>query len=147
MEQLTKKKIGSLVALLQEKSPAELSAIIGGSISKESITWFKSIFIKGGVPTETLSKLLEKPDSDARQSSFKAAIAEEIEDHPKTEKLLKEIIAAIEKKTGKTNTMNVKGDNNNVFQDVKGSTIHIGNTVKQTHHGSGDNVAGDKIVK
>ncbi len=45
-----------------------------------------------------------------------------------------------------TNTLNVTGNNNKTYQGLSNSTI-TDNSTNQSHTGSGDNIAGDKIGK
>jgi hypothetical protein len=92
--------------------------------------------------------VLQAAPQDARQLGkieyiLEAAVKEE-------EGLLKELIALVEaakaqQNTTKNNTTTITGNNNQVFQNIKGSNINIGNTT-QHHHGTGDIVGGDKVV-
>jgi hypothetical protein len=47
--------------------------------------------------------------------------------------------------TNKTNTADITGNSNKVYQDIQDSTI-IDKSINQTHSGTGDNVGRDKII-
>jgi len=127
---------------------------VGGFISEfteATINWIKPLFLKeDGNLQKELQKLKENPDSEAKQNAVKAMLESEIEDNPETINYLKEIheklIGEDEEYQKIHNEINITGDNNRVYQNIKGSTI-TDNSVTQKHSGSGDNIGGNKITE
>jgi len=122
--------------------------------SDAAIKWIRPIFLKDDkeeAPKEVLADLQADPDEQLNADAAANAIAKALKKEPEAEQWLREIATLIAGKTGatiKNNTMTVTGDGNFSLQDVSGSSINFGNntTTQQTHHGSGDNVGGNKIV-
>jgi hypothetical protein len=130
------KKEGSIIKFISE-------------FSEETVKWIKPLFLKDDkTPQDVVQKLIENPESKAKQNALASSIESELEDKPGLEKYLKEIYEKISKNEDfvKSNVMNIQGNNNNAFQDIKGSNINI-NSNNQTHNGTGDNVGRDKIIK
>lgn len=93
-------------------------------------------------------ELLQAAPQDARQLGKIEYI---LEDAVKEEEsLLEELTALVEaakaqQNTTKNNTVTITGNSNQLFQNIEGSNINIGNTT-QNHHGTGDIVGGDKVI-
>jgi hypothetical protein len=101
--------------------------------TEATVNWIKPIFIReDGAPEKALKDLQEKPDSIVRQDAVKSSLAVALEDDPRAETLLREMVASIEEKKTKgeavtiTNSKNINmgnissggnvtlGDNNNI---------------------------------
>jgi len=90
-----------------------------------TIDWIRPLFLKDdGEVNKVMNDLETRPDDTLNQDDVKTTIAKFLRDNPTK---IEDIIKIIEK-------INETSDE----KDVK--------IVKQTHFGSGDNVAGNKIV-
>jgi len=97
----------------------------------------KNFFIKKD--KKNLVKKLEQ-DPEKYSGALELAIEEFAQKYPEFEQLILEIVKQAQADPGKTNFANAVGNNNQIFQDIKG------NITNQTHYGTGDNVAGDKKI-
>lgn len=94
--------------------------------TEATVNWIKPIFIKeDGTPEKVVKDLQEKPDSVAKQEVAKSLIASALEDNPQAEVFLQAMLKSIQEKD---------------------PTAPKGNIITQYHSGSGDNVAGNKII-
>jgi len=114
--------IGTVVGYLAKKLQDNKSVKdFFNEFTDATVAWIKPIFLKeDGEPKEELQKLEQNPGSESKQALVKAKLASELEDQPELAEQLRALYAAIQSKPG------------NITQ------------INQTHHGSGDNVGGDK---
>jgi predicted metal-dependent hydrolase len=141
---------GNILAQSQEllKQP-EIRGAVSGFLS-----WIGSkIFANKKAKQERLA-LIEKQKADEQTiNDLKSDIRSIVEDNEELQKELAEKVKEVElllKKANvqitKTNTANITGNSNKVYQDIQDSTI-IDKSINQTHSGTGDIVGRDKIDK
>ncbi len=133
--------------LKENKSIANLLA----DFTDASVAWIRPVFLKeDGTEKKIVKDLTENPDDTKLHDKVKTLIEDRAEDDDKALQLLTDMVAKIVEKTGQPlisnqNTSTITGNQNTVIQGVQNSNINIGNT-HQTHHGSGDIIAGDQIT-
>ena len=143
--------IGSIVGYLgsQLKKNKSISGFIS-EFTEATVNWIKPLFLKDdGSLQKEMQKLKENPESEAKQNAVKAMLESEVEDNPEAINYLQEIHDKLNEKDDDYqkihNEINVTGNYNKVYQNIKNSTI-ADSSVNQKHSGSGDNVAGNKIT-
>lgn len=114
--------------------------------SKDVYNWVKNLFTSQD-KAHALEVLEKKPDDTREQIRVEVVLEEILKQNTQ---LIPELTALVEAAKAEqinnsNNTSHVQGNNNNVIQGVNNSHINIGNT-NQHHTGSGDNVAGNKII-
>lgn len=140
---------GNILAQSQEllKQP-EIKGAVSGFIS-----WISSkIFANKKVSQEKLA-LIKQQEADAETiAGLKSNLEFVLDGNDELQKELAEKVKDLELllkqagvQTNKTNTANITGNSNKVYQDINNSTI-TDNSINQTHSGTGDNVGRDKII-
>lgn len=93
------------------------------NISEGAIDWFKSLFFKDDKPKKALLELQENPKNKEKQNIAKAIIENSIEDNPKFNNYLKELMEKLPKiENTISNSKNVNTGNVN----TGGGSFRIG---------------------
>ena len=114
-----------------------------------AVNWIRPLFLKeDGNPKEVLLKLLENPDSIARQSGIKSTLEIALEEDSKAMIHLKAIYDVLQSKVAQGQSIDIdNGKNINAGTITAGGNVTLGDTlIHQNHSGNGDNIGGDKIL-
>lgn len=140
---------GNILAQSQEllKQP-EVKGAISGFLS-----WIGSKIFANKKATQEKLALIEQQKADADTiSNLKANLEFMLDGNDELQTELAEKVKEVDLllkqagvQTTKTNTANITGNSNKVYQDINNSTI-TDNSINQTHNGTGDNVGRDKIT-
>jgi len=139
---------GDILAQSQQllKQPAVKGAVTG------FLSWINTKVFANKKAKQDRLALIEKQEANEQTViDLTSDIRSLVEDNDELQKELAEKVKEVDlllKQAGmqitKTNTINVTGNSNKVFQDIKGNITDNSNT--QTHSGTGDNVGRDKII-
>lgn len=96
--------------------------------TEATVNWIRPIFLTDDdKPKEVLQKLIEKPDSAAKQDAVKAAIASDLEDRPGAEALLREMFDIIQSKAARGEAISITASKNVVTGNIKaGGNVQVG---------------------
>jgi hypothetical protein len=139
-------EITKMFASLWQAGGSTAAALVGGKIVEAAATDAYQAVKKSLASNEPATKALrsfEKYPADADfQEEFNGYLLNALENDAQLRAQLEGLVGQYQT-APKQNTVNLTGNNHGpVLQDVNNSQVTI-----QTHHGSGDNVAGNKIVR
>lgn len=120
---ITTKAITSFLTALAQKGLHKAFETGGEKVSEGAYNWIKSLFYKNSEPKKILKELQAEPQNLEKLSNAAAIINNSIEDDPKFEFFLKEIIEKIPM------TMNTISNSKNVNTgniNTKGGDFRIG---------------------
>lgn len=140
---------GNILAQSQEllKQP-EVKGAVSGFLS-----WIGSkVFANKKATQDKLTMIEQQKANSETIAGLKSNLEFVLDGNDELQKELAEKVKEVDfllKQSGvqttKTNTTNITGDSNKVYQDINNSTI-TDNSINQTHNGTGDNVGRDKIT-
>ena len=117
--------------------------------TSETVNWIKPLFLKeDGRLQKEVQKLKDNP-TDTKKQRVELLLQDELEDNPKVEQYIKEIFDKISKTEEGGKIVNTITNSKNVVTGniTAGGNVTIGDSGTSQHHsGSGDNVAGNKII-
>lgn len=140
---------GNILAQSQEllKQPEVKGAVTG------FLSWIGSKLFANKKATQEKLALIEQQKADAETiAGLKSNLEFVLDGNDELQKELAEKVKEVDLllkqagvQTTKTNSINITGNSNKVYQDINNSTI-TDNSINQTHSGTGDNVGRDKIT-
>lgn len=146
--------IGAVVGYLAKKLKENQSINdFFADFTDTSVKWVRPVLLTDDAkPKELLEDLQADPADSLNWAAIETALAKVLKKNPQAEQSLQKMYETILSKT-KTKTDPATASIVNSKNIVQNSTIHAGGTVhigdstttNQTHSGSGDNVAGNKI--
>lgn len=106
--------LGTLLTQIAIKGVEQVFESSIDKITSDSIDWFKSLFYKNGTSKKVMEELEKDPTNEQKLSNAKAIVFNSIEDEPKYENYLKEILEKLPKiENTITNSKNVNTGNVN----------------------------------
>ncbi|WP_298740166.1 hypothetical protein [uncultured Chitinophaga sp.] len=103
MEPITTTALTAFLISLATKGLEKATETSAGKISEGAISWIKSLFFKDDKPKKALENLIETPNDPERQKIVNSIVENAVQDDPRHEAFLSEILAKIPK-TGSTIT-------------------------------------------